>query len=82
MNEHIALAIQALERMRSRLIIETETGYVWPKAGSRVAEIDEAIAFMRTMDNTMRIHVDLIVDLQRQLTQTDEALALARGHGD
>jgi hypothetical protein len=71
MNEHIELAIQALERTLSRTIIDM--GYVSPAtAQSRVEPFYEAIAYMKTMDNTMRIQTDRIIELQRQLMQAEE----------
>jgi hypothetical protein len=70
MNEHIELAIQALEKEKNRTIIDM--GYVLRRGQSGVDAIDEAIAYLYTIDNTMRIQTDRIIELQRQLMQAEE----------
>lgn len=71
MNEHIILAIEALEKEKNRSIIDM--GYVLRRGQSGVAAIEEAIAHLRTIENTMRIQVDRIIELQRQLMKAEES---------
>jgi hypothetical protein len=78
MNDYIVLAIKALEQMKATV----PPGVTWRSAVHQAMQeiaIEEAIAYMRTMDNTIHIQVERIVELQRQLMKAEEALALALG---
>ena len=73
---YIAMAIAALEQKADiirELIPWLPPGPVLENQVLEVADIDAAIALLHTMDHTMWIQVDRIVELQRQLMKAEAA---------